>query len=42
VDGLLTRFPDTLTALDVDGRRVRLVDLAADGPVLFVFLRHFG
>lgn len=31
-----------LTVLDTGGERVRLVDLAAQQPVLLVFLRHFG
>jgi len=31
-----------LSALDTDGGRVRLADLAADRPVVLCFLRHFG
>lgn len=38
----MTQLPADLTALDVDGRPVRLLDLAAKAPVVFAFLRHFG
>lgn len=31
-----------LTALDVDGRQVRLGVLARQGPLVVCFLRHFG
>jgi len=31
-----------LGLLDVEGRAVRLRDLAADRPLLLCFLRHFG
>jgi len=32
----------TATVVDVDGRPVELATLWSDGPVLLVFLRHFG
>ncbi len=39
-------MPDTispdLTVLDTEGESVRLADLAAEGPILIAFLRHFG
>jgi hypothetical protein len=38
----VTRLFAELTALDADGHSVRLVDLAAKGPVVVAFLRHFG
>jgi hypothetical protein len=31
-----------LSALDVEGRRVRLAELAAERPVVLCFVRHFG
>jgi len=33
---------DDLTALDLDGKPVRLGDLWKKTPVVLVFLRHFG
>ena len=38
----MTRLPAELVALDVDARPVKLVDLAAERPVVLAFLRHFG
>ena len=35
-------LPAGLTALDLVGRPVELASLAAERPVLFAFLRHFG
>ena len=35
-------LPAGLTALDLEGRPVELASLAAERPVLFAFLRHFG
>ncbi len=35
-------LPPELTVLDTAGARVRLAGLAAAGPVLICFLRHFG
>lgn len=33
---------DELTALDTEGREIRVRDLAAERPVVLVLLRHFG
>jgi hypothetical protein len=38
----VTRLPAGLVAFDLDGRPVKLVDLAAERPVVLAFLRHFG
>lgn len=35
-------LPNGLTALQPDGTAVPLRFLAAEGPVLIAFLRHFG
>jgi len=35
-------LPPGLTALDLDGRPVKLASFAATRPVLIAFLRHFG
>ncbi len=35
-------LPAGLTALDLKGRPVELASLAAERPVFFAFLRHFG
>jgi hypothetical protein len=37
----MTLTPD-VTVLDPTGASVRLVDLAAERPLVLVFLRHFG
>ena len=42
---LPARLPDSVLDLPIDGVRLEAAtvrDLAADGPVLLVFLRHFG
>ena len=31
-----------LTALDTEGRAIRLGDLWRDRPIVLVFVRHFG
>jgi hypothetical protein len=36
------RLTQDVTVLDPSGERVRLLDLAADRPLVLVFLRHFG
>jgi hypothetical protein len=38
----MERLPRGLRALDLEGRPVELVEIAAERPVLFAFLRHFG
>jgi hypothetical protein len=35
-------LPRGLTILDRDGQEVELASLAAGGPVVIAFLRHFG
>lgn len=34
-------LPD-LTILDTEGREVNLRDIAADRPLILVYVRHFG
>jgi hypothetical protein len=36
------RLPEGLAALDLEGRRVSLNELAQQAPVVLSFLRHFG
>jgi hypothetical protein len=38
----MERLPGGLTALDQEGREVKLATLADERPVLLAFLRHFG
>ena len=38
----MDRLPAGLTALDADGRAVKLAGLAGERPVLLALLRHFG
>jgi hypothetical protein len=38
----MEQLPDGVTVLDLEGRPVELAAIAASGPVLVDFLRHFG
>ena len=38
----MVTLPPDLTALDPDGKSIRLVDLVSAGPAIVCFLRHFG
>ena len=37
-----TKAIEEIRLLDVDGKRVRLGSLWEDGPVVLVWLRHYG